>query len=138
MRNWEEIKESKRHNIYEGLEISYSTIGTWTGQQKDFWHEKPGDYVDKWQIRMIDENGSLWHTASSVCPIENRPNLGKFKHILKTDNPYYEFRIFEKGILKVLTESGKRKIQEEANKEAGYFIDRNGNKMKCKYEIKFL
>jgi hypothetical protein len=101
------------NKLYNGLELNYTN---WTIGEKVFWHEKAKDGANNWEARIINKDGQLEHYAS-FAGIENRPDLGKFKHFLKTDNDDFEFRIFEKGILRILKESTKIRIQKELDNE---------------------
>ena len=100
--------------LYNGLELRYTN---WTTGEKQFWHEKAHDGSLNWEIKVIQEDGQPKYYGSDLHEHSDRPDLGKFRHILKTDNNDFEFRIFEKGILKVLKTSAKQRVQKELDNE---------------------
>jgi len=98
--------------IYRGLDLNFSK---WAEPNyKNFWHEKADQYTANWKVRTLDEYGEVQHNSSHLSePIP----LGKFKHILLTGNNNFEFRVFEKGILRVLKSETKKRIQQELDRE---------------------
>jgi hypothetical protein len=82
------------NKLYRGLENKYLNIPE---GEKVFWHESIDQYTPKWKVRKIEDGNIIHYSSDFFDPI----NLGKFKHILSTDNESFEFRIFEKGILRV-------------------------------------
>lgn len=98
--------------IYNGLELCFNN---WTKEETSFWHDKADQYTPVWTLRTI-ENGVITHYSSHVS---DRQSLGKFKHILTTGNPDFEFRVYEKGILRVLKKETQKRIEKELFLEYG-------------------
>ncbi|GEM_PF-6342437 len=81
--------------LYRGLERDMFDI-TPNGD-KVFWHESKDEYTPKWTVRKIVDDNIMHFTSDFFEPIK----LGKFKHILNTDNSHFEYRVFEEGILRL-------------------------------------
>ena len=94
------------NKLYNGLELSFNN---WNGGEKAFWYDKADEYTEKWKVRFLDY-GRIIHRCSHLW--EPFP-LGKFKHILETGNNDFEYKVFERGILRILKSETKKRIQKE-------------------------
>lgn len=83
------------NRIYRGLERDM--FDNTPEGEKAFWHEQPDEYTPSWTTRVIEDGNIMHYTSEFFEPI----SLGKFKHILNTENENFEYRVFEKGILRL-------------------------------------
>lgn len=82
-------------SIYRGLERNIFDLVP--NGEKTFWHESKDEYTPLWKVRTVEDGNIQHHSSDFHKPI----NLGKFKHILTTENIDFEYRVFEKGILRI-------------------------------------